>query len=138
LRITVFAEHLPPRMGSDRRIYELMKRITERSEVNFVLFPSFRELQGTLRPEKRESAVGTYKCEGIIAHRLEIPNVIRKLWKINKIRLHVQHGYVNSQNSSKTSQVQTRNHCSQLSKRPHGFAWIFSCKNLEKTMCSGF
>jgi len=69
-------------MGSDRRIYELMKRIAEKHKVNFILIPSFYELKGMLKTENyNTNATCTYTYEGIAAYRLELPKMVRKLWK---------------------------------------------------------
>lgn len=69
-------------MGSDRRIYELTKRIAKKHKINFLLIPSFYELKGTLKPENcSATAAYPYIHEGIAAHRLEIPKIIKKLWK---------------------------------------------------------
>ena len=82
MRIAVFAEYFPPRMGSDRRIYELMKRIAEKHRINFLLIPPFRELQGILKKENSNIIKPhTYIHEDITAHHLEIPNIIRQLWR---------------------------------------------------------
>jgi len=69
-------------MGSDRRIYELMKRIAENHNINFVLIPSFCELRGMLKTENHKTiTTSTYTYEGIVAYRLELPIIVRKLWK---------------------------------------------------------
>ncbi len=82
MHIVVFAEYFPPSMGSDRRIYELMKRIAVRHKINFLLIPPFRELQGVLKKEKYNiSKSNTNTHKNIIAHHLEIPNIIRQQWK---------------------------------------------------------
>jgi glycosyltransferase involved in cell wall biosynthesis len=69
-------------MGSDRRIYELMRRIAAKHKINFLLIPPFRELQGTLKKENHNIPKSyVYTRENIVAHNLEIPNIIRQLWK---------------------------------------------------------
>jgi len=69
-------------MGSDRRIYELTKRIAGKHRINFLMVPSFYELQGMLKPKNCNALdTYTYAHEGIIAYRLEIPEIIRKLWR---------------------------------------------------------
>lgn len=81
-RLAVFVEYFPPRMGSDRRIYELMRRLAGKHEINFLLIPSFRELRGMLNAENSNCpSTHTYIHEGIIAHRIGIPEIIEKLWK---------------------------------------------------------
>jgi glycosyltransferase involved in cell wall biosynthesis len=78
----VFAEYFPPRMGSDRRIYELMKRIVGKHEVNFLLVPPFCELQGMMKKENYNvPKSSTFMHEDISANRLEIPSAIRGLWR---------------------------------------------------------
>jgi glycosyltransferase involved in cell wall biosynthesis len=84
LKIAVLVEHFPPRMGSDRRIYELTRRLVGKYEVNFLLIPSFRELCGMLGPNSSSfsgNSKDVYVHEGITAHRIEIPRMIRPLWK---------------------------------------------------------
>jgi glycogen(starch) synthase len=69
-------------MGSDRRIYELMKRNAKKHKIDFILIPSFYELQGVLKKENHNTNVNcTYIHEGIVAHRLEIPKILKKLWR---------------------------------------------------------
>jgi glycosyltransferase involved in cell wall biosynthesis len=69
-------------MGSDRRIYELMKRVAKKHTINFILIPSFYELQGVLKKENYNTNVTcTYSHEGIVAYRLEIPKMVKKLWR---------------------------------------------------------
>jgi len=69
-------------MGSDRRIYELMKRNAKKHKINFILVPSFYELQGILKKEKyNTNATCTYTHENIVAYRLEIPKMVKKLWR---------------------------------------------------------
>ena len=82
MRIAVFAEYFPPRMGSDRRIYELTKRISGKHKINFILIPSFYELQGVLKTENHNTnATCTHTYEGIVACRLGLPIMVRKLWR---------------------------------------------------------
>lgn len=82
MRIVVLGEYFPPRMGSDRRIYELMRRLVGKHEIIFLLVPSFRELYGMLLKSKTPNcpATHTHIYEGIIAHRIEIPKIMKKLW----------------------------------------------------------
>jgi glycosyltransferase involved in cell wall biosynthesis len=69
-------------MGSDRRIYELMRRLVRKHEIHFLVIPSFRELCGMLGLEASNSRKrNTYTYEGIIGHRVEISNIVKKLWR---------------------------------------------------------
>jgi glycosyltransferase involved in cell wall biosynthesis len=53
MKLVVFTEYLPPKMGSDRRIFELMKRLAGKHEVHFIVFPPFRELHDRSRRDER-------------------------------------------------------------------------------------
>lgn len=69
-------------MGSDRRIYELMRRLAKEHCVNFILVPPFREQYNILKPEKtKHLAVGTSACRDIVAQRVEIPKATAMLWR---------------------------------------------------------
>jgi glycosyltransferase involved in cell wall biosynthesis len=69
-------------MGSDRRIYELMKRNAEKHQISFVLIPSFYELQGMLKKENCDAdATCGSTHEGIVTYRLEIPKMVKGLWR---------------------------------------------------------
>jgi glycosyltransferase involved in cell wall biosynthesis len=69
-------------MGSDRRIYELMKRNAKKHAINFLLVPSFHELRGMLKKENCSTNMTcTYTHEGIVAYRLEIPKMVKRLWR---------------------------------------------------------
>lgn len=86
MKIAVFVEYFPPKLGSDRRIYELMKRLSSKHEIHFIVVPPFRLLcgrlvkKGTLDYHLRDK--DTVKiCEGIIAHFIQIPKVTVRFWK---------------------------------------------------------
>jgi glycosyltransferase involved in cell wall biosynthesis len=85
LRVTTFVEYFPPRMGSDRRIYELMKRLASKHEIHFIIFPPVRALinrSSTTAKEtnsKRENIPTIH--DGIIGHYVETPNLLKSLWR---------------------------------------------------------
>jgi len=84
LRVAVLVEYFPPRMGSDRRIYELMRRLVGKHEVNFLLIPPFRELCGMVISETysfSNTMENLYIHKGIIVYRVEIPKIIKRLWR---------------------------------------------------------
>ncbi len=92
LRVSVLVEHFPPRMGSDRRIYELMKPLAKRHEINFLCVPSFRELNGMIQPEASDVSCdgkGLRVCDSIIGHDIGIPNALRQLWRKSIILAYV-------------------------------------------------
>ncbi len=89
MKLVVFVEYFPPKLGSDRRIYEIMKRISKTNEIHFIVMPPFRLLSGKFLPEE-----GTFKfhlqkngvverIDGITVHFSRIPRLILKLWKIS-------------------------------------------------------
>ncbi|MBS7633143.1 glycosyltransferase family 4 protein [Candidatus Bathyarchaeota archaeon] len=78
-RIIVIAEYFPPRLGADRRIFELMKRLSQKYDIHFItLPPSYTlfirkiDLHDT---EKREVSY-----EGMSGHRLSLPTFISRFW----------------------------------------------------------
>jgi glycosyltransferase involved in cell wall biosynthesis len=87
MKIVVFAEYLPPRLGSDRRIFEIMKRLASKHEIHFVVFPPFRELRnGSIRnglkscdPPRGEG--GNASFEGINRHSISISSKVTLLWR---------------------------------------------------------
>ncbi|MDH5754027.1 MAG: glycosyltransferase family 4 protein [Candidatus Bathyarchaeota archaeon] len=85
MRIAVFVEFFPPKLGSDRRIYELMKRLSKNHEIHFVVLPPFRMLSGKLSlPQsrfhfQREEVVVVH--QDIIAHYIQTSRLMLKLWK---------------------------------------------------------
>jgi len=61
-----------------------MKPLAGKHEINFVHVPSFRELNGMIQPENPNAQMNTKESsvhEGIIGYYIEIPDVLRKLWK---------------------------------------------------------
>ncbi len=84
MRIAVFVEYLPPKMGSDRRIYELMKRISKLYEIHFIVLPAIRFLIGNLKDDLRKphghwGNPSVY--EGIAGHYALIPSFLARLWQ---------------------------------------------------------
>lgn len=80
--MAVLVEFFPPRMGSDRRIYELMRRLAEEHEINFLLIPPFREQVKMLSSEtSSRPATSTHVHEGITTYRVEIPKIMKEIWR---------------------------------------------------------
>lgn len=84
MRIAVFVEFFPPKLGSDRRIYELMKRLSKNHEIHFAVLPPFRMLSGKLSLSQsrfhfqREEAAVMHQT--IIAHYIQTSRLMLKLW----------------------------------------------------------
>lgn len=78
-RIVVIAEYFPPRLGGDRRIFELMKRLAKKYDIHFITLPPsytlfIRKMDSYNREENQ------LLCEGIRGHRLGLPKLVWKLW----------------------------------------------------------
>jgi glycosyltransferase involved in cell wall biosynthesis len=87
MKVLVFTEYLPPKLGSDRRIFEIMKRLSDRHEVHFIVFPPFRELRDRLPGSEHKSPAysrqgySTVKCEGIEGHFFAISPKVALMWQ---------------------------------------------------------
>ncbi|MEM3551119.1 MAG: glycosyltransferase family 4 protein [Candidatus Bathyarchaeia archaeon] len=84
MKIAVFVEYLPPKMGSDRRIFELMKRLSKLYEIHFIVLPPIRFLMGAVkdyvrRPHRHGENPKVY--EGIAGHYTLIPSFLANLWQ---------------------------------------------------------
>jgi len=85
----VFVEYFPPKLGSDRRIYELMKRLSNKHEIHFIVLPPFRVLSGSLPLPKKSVRSYIWNREtttiyhGIIGHFIPISRSILKFWGLS-------------------------------------------------------
>jgi len=75
----VIAEYFPPRLGGDRRIFELMKKLSERYDIHFITLPPSYTLF-IRRVDSRNPRENQAWFEGIKAHRVGLPNPIWRLW----------------------------------------------------------
>ncbi len=90
MKATTLVEYFPPKLGSDRRIYEIMRRLSRKHELQFIVVPPFRVLSGDLplareflRHFQKRRTVVSYN--GIIGHFVPIKYVTRKLWQSSQI-----------------------------------------------------
>lgn len=78
-RIAVIAEYFPPRLGADRRIFELMKRLSKKYDIHFItLPPSYTLFIRKIDPRDKEKHEVTY--EGMQGHSLGLPKLVMRLW----------------------------------------------------------
>lgn len=91
MKLAVLVEFFPPKLGSDRRIYEIMKRLSYRHEVHFVVVPPFRMLSGKLARTDgsfashfAKRADGTVE-DGIVGHFVTLPRSFPGLWRSSYI-----------------------------------------------------
>jgi glycosyltransferase involved in cell wall biosynthesis len=81
IKIVALVEFCPPRLGSDRRIYEMLTRLPEHHEVHFIVFPPSRALLGMipLPAEHLKETQVTLK-ENVKAHYISLPTFLRAPW----------------------------------------------------------
>ena len=79
-RIAIIAEYFPPRLGSDRRIYEIMKRLSKKYEIHFLTLPPSYTL--FIRKIDKNYAEKNYPvaCDGMLGHKLNLPKMITQFW----------------------------------------------------------
>jgi len=86
VKILAFVEYFPPKLGSDRRIYEVMKRLSSEHETHFVVLPPFRMLTGKLSLREGNLRFHFRKKEtivvrdGIVGHFIPLPRLFLRLW----------------------------------------------------------
>jgi glycosyltransferase involved in cell wall biosynthesis len=87
MKVLAFVEYLPPKLGSDRRIFELMKRMAIKNEVHFAVFPPFRELRDKSYMEKQATQSHSHdgraviRYEGIFEHSVRLSPRVSLLWQ---------------------------------------------------------
>ncbi len=87
MRLLVLVEFFPPKLGSDRRIYEIMSRLSRKHEIHFVAIPPFRALSGDFQIKDKdlnhhvdgETTAKTFG--GIFGHFIPIPRFLVKIWR---------------------------------------------------------
>jgi len=86
VKILAFVEYFPPKLGSDRRIYEMMKRLPGDHEIHFIVVPPFRMLTGKLSLKEGSFQLHFRKKEkimmhnGIVGHFISLPRLFLRLW----------------------------------------------------------
>ena len=87
MKVAVFVEYFPPKLGSDRRIFEIMKRLSKKHEIHFVVFPPFRTLtensnqSGNTFDNSSSSLKENTAYEGINGHFVSIPSKVALMWQ---------------------------------------------------------
>jgi len=87
MKVTVFVEYFPPKLGSDRRIFEIMKRLSKKHEIHFIVFPPFRTLtessnqSGNTFDSSSSSLKENAVYEGINGHFVSIPSKVTLMWQ---------------------------------------------------------
>lgn len=78
-RIVVIAEYFPPRLGGDRRIFEIMKRLSNRYDIHFVTLPPSYTLF-IRKIDSHDTGENLVLCAGMRGHKIHLPRFIWKLW----------------------------------------------------------
>ena len=81
-KIAALVEFCPPRLGSDRRVYEMLTRLPRDHEVHFIVFPPSRALLGMIplpveHQDKREVSLQ----ENVKACYIPLPFFLHSIWK---------------------------------------------------------
>jgi glycosyltransferase involved in cell wall biosynthesis len=85
MRIAVLVEFFPPNLGSDRRIFEIMRRLAKKHEIHFIVIPPLRLFYGIINKSgiverhfwKKGSCLQYKKIHG---HFIPISRKIFNLW----------------------------------------------------------
>ncbi len=94
MRIASFVEYFPPQLGSDRRIFEIMRRLSGRNETHFIVLPPFRILTNNLRGNEEilrrhlDPESNVKNC-GITGHFAHISIQLTKLWNYTFIGAYI-------------------------------------------------
>ena len=89
MKTLAFVEYFPPKLGSDRRIYEIMKRLSGEHEIHFIVVPPFRMLAGKLSLREGNFQLHFRKKEsvaiqnGIVGHFIPFPRLFLRLWSLS-------------------------------------------------------
>ncbi len=87
-KIAVIVEYFPPRLGGDRRIFEIMKRLSSKYEIHFIAMPpSYTTFIRKIDTANSQDNV-TY-CAGMTGHNLHIPKMLSVLWEKNFLQAFV-------------------------------------------------
>lgn len=87
MKLAVLVEFFPPKLGSDRRIYEIMSRLSGKHDIHFVVTPPFRALSGSFMMGDKELDIHLENQSprlvkgGISGHFIQIPYFLTKIWK---------------------------------------------------------
>ncbi len=81
LKIATFVEFCPPRLGSDRRIFELLSRLDQTKDVHFVVFPPGRAFLGLVPfPHEHRRETSARIGRNLCAHYLSVPSFLQRKW----------------------------------------------------------
>lgn len=87
MNVAVFVEYFPPKLGSDRRIFEIMKRLSQKHEIHFIVFPPMRMLLKGMQKNEGvdklhlQKITSTEKHAKITGHFIQISARIAKIWQ---------------------------------------------------------
>jgi glycosyltransferase involved in cell wall biosynthesis len=82
IKTVALVEFCPPRLGSDRRIYELLTRLPSDYKVNFIVLPPSRALLGLIpMPPQHKKENEKSLTEKATAYYVSAPNFLRGSWK---------------------------------------------------------
>ncbi len=95
MKIVVYTEYFPPKLGSDRRIFEIMKKLSHKHEIHFIVFPPFRMLLAENQKDKKilRFHVGNRTTvtnhEGISGHFMNLSSKTARVWQKSLIPAYI-------------------------------------------------
>jgi glycosyltransferase involved in cell wall biosynthesis len=78
-RLVAVVEYFPPRLGADRRIFELLARLSRKYDIHFLILPPSYLLFIRKIGENAESD-DSILYHNMVGHRLKLPSFIHRLW----------------------------------------------------------
>jgi glycosyltransferase involved in cell wall biosynthesis len=80
--IAALVEFCPPRLGSDRRIYEMLTRMPKNHKISFIVLPPSRALLGMIPlPVEHENTSQVSLRENVTAHYISLPRFLQTMWR---------------------------------------------------------
>jgi len=95
MKIAIFVEYFPPKLGGDRRIFEIMKRLSHKHEIHFIVFPPFRMLLAKNQKDEEilrlhiRNKTAIIKHEGISGHFTSLSSKTARVWQKSLILAYV-------------------------------------------------
>lgn len=78
--LVVISEYFPPRLGGGRRLFEIMKRLSHKYNIRFIIVPPsyvafIRKIESVTNKENQ------FFCEDMIGYKIGLPRLLWKLWR---------------------------------------------------------
>lgn len=82
-RIAVIAEYFPPRLGADRRGFEILKRLSGIYDIHFITLPPayvlfIKKIESSFHEQEK-----IISCEKMMGYSIGLPRLLQMLWTKN-------------------------------------------------------